>query len=236
MNAAESKRAHLRIGGFQPFTSVDYPGALAAVVFCQGCPLRCVYCHNQDLLPAQATFRIEWSDVYAHLAKRRGLLDAVVFSGGEPLMQSALGEAMHAVKELGYRVGLHTSGVMPSRLRAVLPLVDWVGFDVKAPFDDYEKITGVKGAGEKARESLAMIVEAKIDTEVRTTVWPDLLDTLCIKRIISDITALGVDKFVLQEARDPVSKAPKGLNTLAGAISQNEFGQSLTEFKIRRAA
>lgn len=236
MNTAETKRAHLRVGGFQPFTSVDYPGALAAVVFCQGCPLRCVYCHNQDLLPVRAPSRVEWADIYAHLAKRRGLLDAVVFSGGEPLMQGALGKAMQTVKKLGYRIGLHTSGVAPERLRAVLHLVDWIGFDVKAPFDDYEKVTGVKGAGEKARESLAMIVEAKIDTEVRTTVWPSLADTLCIKRIISDITVLGVDKFVLQEARDPVSKTPKGLNKLAGAISQNEFGRSLTELTIRRAA
>lgn len=228
--------ARLRVGGFQPFTSVDYPGALAAVVFCQGCPLRCVYCHNQDLLPARAAARIEWSDIYDHLKKRRGLLDAVVFSGGEPLMQGALGDAMKAVKALGYRIGLHTSGIAPARLRAVLDLVDWIGFDVKAPFDEYDRITGVRGAGEKARESLRTIIEAKKDMEVRTTMWPETLDILGVKRIIRDITALGADKFVLQEARDPVSQAPKSFKTVEAAISQDEFAPGLTEFKIRRAA
>ena len=96
MNAISKQAARLRIGGFLPFTSVDYPGALAAVVFCQGCPLQCVYCHNPALLPARAKTHIKWDDVHAHLTERVGLLDAVVFSGGEPLMQKALAPAIEA--------------------------------------------------------------------------------------------------------------------------------------------
>ena len=233
---AAAKRALLRIGGFQPFTTVDYPGALAAVIFCQGCPLRCVYCHNPDLLPARAPPRIQWRDIYDHLAKRRGLLDAAVFSGGEPLMQSGLAEAMRAVKELGYRIGLHTSGAAPARLGAVLHLVDWVGFDVKAPFGAYEKITGVAEAGARARLSLEMLVRAKTAMEARATVWPDMMDALFVERIISDVKALGVDNIVLQEARDPVSKAPRGIDEIVGAVSKNKPGQDAPEFKIRRAA
>ena len=83
----------LRIGGFTPFTTTDYPGQLAAVVFCQGCPWRCAYCHNPHLLPVEGPESHAWPDLLRFLASRRGLLDAVVFSGGEPTLQGGLADA-----------------------------------------------------------------------------------------------------------------------------------------------
>jgi len=165
----------LNVGGFTPFTATDYPGLLAGVVFVQGCAWRCGYCHNPHLQARPRHSPLDWREVLDVLERRRGLLDAVVFSGGEPTTDLALPEAMRAVRALGFKVGLHTACLYPDRLRAVLPLVDWVGFDVKAPFDRYEEVTGVPGSGVPARAAVAAIVASGIASECRTTVHPALL-------------------------------------------------------------
>jgi len=130
--------AMLEIGGLLPFTTIDYPGKLAAVIFCQGCPWRCGYCHNQHLIPAMSGAAVHWPEIVALLRNRCGLLDAVVFSGGEPTMQAGLPGAISAVRVMGFKVGLHTAGPYPDRLGECLPHLDWVGMDLKAPFDEYE--------------------------------------------------------------------------------------------------
>ena len=107
----------IRVGGMTPLTSIDFPGGLAAVLFLQGCPWRCGYCHNPELLPARGPVELDWAQVTAFLQRRRGLLDAVVFSGGEPTAQAALPEAIARVKAMGYRIGLHSGGMYPARLR-----------------------------------------------------------------------------------------------------------------------
>jgi len=103
----------LKIGGVIPFTTIDYPGHLAAVLFCQGCPWRCGYCHNQELLDETAPAKFSWDEVLAFLERRRELLDAVVFSGGEPTMQPGLLQAIGTVKSMGFLAGLHTGGAFP---------------------------------------------------------------------------------------------------------------------------
>ena len=164
----------MRIGGFVPFTTIDYPGELAAVVFCQGCPWRCSYCHNPHLLDARSSELLDWQALLGVLERRRGLLDAVVFSGGEPTLQGGLPEAMRQVKALGFKVGLHTGGCYPRRLERVLPLVDWVGLDIKDLPHHYPALTGVPGSGERAWESLELLRASGIPFEVRTTLGPHL--------------------------------------------------------------
>ncbi len=163
----------LCVGGLTPLTTVDYPGELAAVVFCQGCPWRCRYCHNGGLLEPRGAEPIAWQDVLEFLRTRRGLLDAVVFSGGEPTLQTALPEAIAQARRLGLRIGLHTGGAYPKRLQRILPLIDWVGMDIKALPEDYPAITGVAGSGDRAWESLRLIQAAGVPHEVRITVLPD---------------------------------------------------------------
>ena len=107
---------------------------LAAVVFCQGCPWRCGYCHNPGLIPPQGEHEVRWESVLEFLQRRRDLLDGVVFSGGEPTLQSGLDDAIRDVRALGFKIGLHTGGMYPQRLESILQRVDWVGMDVKAPF------------------------------------------------------------------------------------------------------
>jgi pyruvate formate lyase activating enzyme len=147
----------LRVGGLTRCSASDYPGKLAAVVFCQGCAWRCGYCHNPELQPARGRAEIPWRDVMSFLERRRGLLDAVVFSGGEPTLQAGLAAAMREVKALGFLVGLHTAGIVPRRLAEVLPLADWVAMDAKARFDEHERVTRVRGSGARARRSAELI-------------------------------------------------------------------------------
>ena len=116
--------AELKVGGVTPFSATDYPGKLAAVVFVQGCPWRCGYCHNPHLQPRSGDVLVPWADVLALLRRRVGLVDAVVFSGGEACMDPALKRAMQDVRALGFDVGLHTACIYPQRLTEVLPLVD----------------------------------------------------------------------------------------------------------------
>lgn len=216
----------IRIGGLVPFTTVDYPGQLAAVVFCQGCPWRCAYCHNPHLLPAYGPQNHAWADVLAFLERRRGLLDAVVFSGGEPTLQGGLAGAMREVKAMGFKVGLHSAGMYPDRLTRVLPLVDWVGLDVKAPRHAYARITGVAGSGEAAFESLKRTLAAGVDHELRCTWHPDLLSDEELEQLGLELQGLGARRLVLQACRaggcvqtppgmDPARPDTPGMQALA---------------------
>ena len=191
----------LRVGGLTALSTTDYPGRLAAVIFCQGCPWRCGYCHNPHLLPRQCSNGIEWSEIAAFLERRRGLLDAVVFSGGEPTLHAGLPAAVREVKNMGFAVGLHTAGVYPRRLQEVLPLLDWVGMDIKAPFEDYANITGIAGSGERALESMRQVIASGVDHEFRTTVHPALHSRDAILDVARTLQFHGARRFVLQEFR-----------------------------------
>jgi len=144
---------------------------------------------------------VTWDEVIAFLRTRVNLLDGVVFSGGEPTVQAALAEAIAEVLELGFRIGLHTGGPNPTRLAEALPLVNWVGFDVKAPFADYERITGVAGSGGRALESLRALVASGVPFEARTTVHPDLLGDDDLERMSLELAEEGVTRWVVQAYR-----------------------------------
>lgn len=193
--------APLRVGGLLPMTTLDYPDHLACVLFCQGCAWRCRYCHNPELIRAKVPTLITWDEVLRFLRKRRGLLDAVVFSGGEATLQKALPGAMRKVRELGFKVGLHSAGIKPASFKRVLPLCDWVGFDVKALEEEAELITGVTGSGQANWNSLEALLESGVDYECRTTVHWQLFDCQRLQRLAERMAALGVQRFVVQLAR-----------------------------------
>jgi len=191
----------LRVGGITPFSTADWPGRLAAVLFLQGCPWRCGYCHNPHLQPAAGHESRGFASTLAWLVGRRGLLDAVVFSGGEPTAQAALGPAMREVARLGFAVGLHTGGAYPRRLDEVIDDVDWIGLDVKAPAGGYATVTGIAGSGAAAGASLRLVVASGVDYEVRTTVHPALVDDDALLRLADELAALAVKRWVLQPFR-----------------------------------
>jgi pyruvate formate lyase activating enzyme len=201
--AADAPGHHesLRVGGFVPFTATDYPDALAAVVFCQGCPWRCGYCHNPHLIPVRGEPGHDFSAILRWLATRRGLLDAGVFSGGEPTAQAALPGAIARVRDLGFLVGLHTSGAYPRRLAATLPRVDWIGLDIKAPRAHYPVVTGVPGSGDAPLASLDLVRARGTVFEVRTTVHPQLTPAPALELLARELAARGIVRWILQPFR-----------------------------------
>ena len=191
----------LNIGGFTPLTTIDYPNKLSCVVFCQGCAWRCGYCHNPELIKNHRTSERSWQDVYAFLLRRRGLLDAVVFSGGEATLQPHLIPAMTDAKALGFLLGLHSAGIHPSRFARALALADWVGFDVKALPEDSRRITNVRGSGEVNWRSLALLLDSGVAYECRTTVHWQLLDVDAVWRLAQRLHQGGVTHYAIQLAR-----------------------------------
>lgn len=198
----------LRIGGLTRLTGVDFPGRLAAVVFLQGCPWRCVYCHNPGLLDAAVPGALSWQAVHGFLRQRRGLLDGVVFSGGEPTLQAALGPALAEVRALGFATGLHTGGMYPERLQRVLPQLDWVGLDIKAPQHRHDQVTGTRGGGARAARSLRLLQHSGVALECRTTWHAGLFGRDDLFRLADALAAQAVSHWVLQTCRSPGLAAP----------------------------
>ncbi|WP_119964021.1 anaerobic ribonucleoside-triphosphate reductase activating protein [Simplicispira lacusdiani] len=195
----------LRIGGLTPLTSIDFPGRLAAVVFCQGCPWRCGYCHNPELLDATTPGTLDWDEVLAFLQRRQGLLDGVVFSGGEPLLQSGLPEALDAVRALDYATALHTGGMYPERLATLLPRLDWVGLDIKGPWDRIDALTASRASGPRVQAALAHLLASGVAHECRTTWHPGLFGLNELFALGHDLTARGVRHWVVQACSDPAA-------------------------------
>ncbi|MGV8991842.1 MAG: anaerobic ribonucleoside-triphosphate reductase activating protein [Thiobacillus sp.] len=227
----------LRVGGLTPLSTADWPGMLAAVVFCQGCPWRCGYCHNPDLIPSRGENEIPWKDVLDFLSRRRGLLDGVVFSGGEPTLQAGLLDAVHEVRALGFKVGLHTGGMYPSRLATVLPFVDWVGMDVKAPFADYARTTGAEGGGGRARAGLQHVLASGGAHEIRTTVHPALLNDAELVRLGHDLAERGVRRYVIQAFRSQGCRDESLLQSAVRERPLQDVGEELAglfeDFSVR---
>jgi len=197
--AAES--AGLALGGLIAFSTVDLPGQLAAVLFAQGCPLRCRYCHNPHLRDPNAPPSHAWADVIAWLRRRQGLLDAVVVSGGEPTIQASLPDALAELRKLGFIIGMHSAGTHARRLGEALALLDWIGLDIKAPFDRYEAITGNAASGAQARRALDSVLASGVAYEIRTTVHPALLSDDDLLAIARELQSRGVRRWVLQQFR-----------------------------------
>jgi len=190
---------HLAIGGVVPFTTIDFPGKLSAVVFCKGCSWSCSYCQNPHLI-ATAPGN-DWEKLESFMRQRKGLLEAIVFSGGEPLLQFGLESALMYCQEMGFATGLHSSGSLPQRFARVLPRLDWVGFDVKTIFSKYTDITGIPGSGEKARTSLKLLLDSNVNYEVRTTVDQQYIDYNILWKLALELKGMGVRSYVLQRCR-----------------------------------
>ena len=191
----------LRVGGMVPLTTIDYPGQLACVLFCQGCAWRCRYCHNPQLIPPRGTDEVDWRRVLAFLQRRQDLLDAVVFSGGEPTLQDGLLGAMDEVRAMGFRIGLHSAGIKPAAFAKALTGADWVGFDVKALPEDCQAITRVEGSGTANWRSLEHLLASGVDYECRTTVHWHLFEPARLLVLAQRLSQLGVKRFAVQLVR-----------------------------------
>ncbi|MFV0252591.1 MAG: anaerobic ribonucleoside-triphosphate reductase activating protein [Beutenbergiaceae bacterium] len=197
--ASASDLDSLQIAGLVPFSTVDWPGQMVATVFLQGCPWTCHYCHNPGLQPSTVPGTLAWENVWELLCSRRGLLDGVVLTGGEPTRQPAALTAVRAARSLGYRVGLHTAGAYPERLAALLPELDWVGLDIKASRKAYRTLAGSPVAAERTWSSLALIQASGVEFEVRSTVAPGMAQDVLLAA--QEVREAGVQRYAIQQAR-----------------------------------
>lgn len=189
----------IQIGGLVSFTTIDYPGKLAAVLFLKGCPFNCKYCSNPHLIPVEDG-EYDPEKVFDWIKARTGKLEGIVFSGGEALMQAdATIEYMKRVKDLGFAIGLHTNGFYPDLLKKVSDIVDWIGLDFKTTRRNYKDLVGLDIAYDRMIESLKYWVSVGRRLEVRTTCDPRFVskeDLLEIAKISAD---LGVKNFAVQK-------------------------------------
>jgi pyruvate formate lyase activating enzyme len=211
----------LELGGFQPFSTTDWPGRLCAVAFVQGCPWRCGYCHNPGLQTRQrAPGAPRWDEALALLAQRVGLLDGVVFSGGEPTLDPALPDAIDDVRAMGFAVGLHTAGIYPRRLQALLPRLDWIGLDLKADAHGYAALTGAPESGHAAAQALQLVADSGLPFELRTTYDRGWLGDDALLAMGAQLRAHGVRHWVLQRQRRPVDGCAGSWTTAAAAPAE----------------
>lgn len=166
------------IGGFLPLSLSDYPGKLAAVLFTQGCPLRCAYCHNPELLPptppAEMT-PIDLDEIFALLGRRKPFLDGVCVTGGEPTIHPGLSDLLARLKKLGYLVKLDTNGIHPTAVEGILArdLVDYVAMDIKHAPGRYREVSpGSTALEARCQQTMQLLGASPVRSEFRTTVWP----------------------------------------------------------------
>ena len=226
---APSAQAAAAIGGVTPFSSVDWPGQLAAVVFVAGCPWRCHYCHNPHLQLRQAS--LSWASVRDWLPSRRGLLDGVVFSGGEPLSEPALASMLAEVRALGFGVALHTAGIYPQRLASVLDTLDWVGLDIKTDAAGHDALTGKPRSHWPVGISLAMLLESGCAFECRTTWSPRWLPEPRLLALARQLADQGVRHYAVQDYRSAPGQPAEGALSLA---AQQQLAQWFERFVYRQ--
>lgn len=165
----------MKLAGLMRSSTLDYPGALSAVFFFSGCNYDCFYCHNRSILTGPGA-DMELSEALAFLEKRKGLLDAVVLSGGEATLQNGLTELALTIKAMGFKVKLDTNGSLPEVVRAMLEkgALDYVALDYKAPWRRYDEIAGKNADPEAVKETASLLFNAALPFEMRTTVAPQL--------------------------------------------------------------
>lgn len=192
----------MKIGGFVKTSFVDYPGKISSVVFTQACNLNCSYCHNPGLLNNNDTVEgIGPEDVLDWLSKRKGMIDAVVISGGEPTLQNDIYAFAKELKLRGIFVKLDTNGTNPSILKALIEdkLLDFIAMDLKAPLDKYESVSRTRHIElSSIKESVEIIKNSGLDYEFRTTLCPEL-EVDDISSIISDFQISS--NYVVQNCR-----------------------------------
>lgn len=175
------------IGGLLKFSLIDYPGKVAAVVFTQGCNYRCPFCHNPELvLPELFEPSLDPGDVFSFLEKRRGQLQGVVVTGGEPTLHAGLASFLERIKSMGFLIKLDTNGSSPEVLRGLLErgLLDFVAMDVKSSARFYCKATGDMGDIEKPLASIGILKRSGVEHQFRTTALKPILGVQDAREIV----------------------------------------------------
>lgn len=213
------------ISGFQKLTLLDYPGVVSCIIFTSGCNLRCPFCHNSSLLERGFPEVLE-EEILAYLEKRKGILDGVVISGGEPLLQKDIETFIKKIKDMGYKIKLDTNGTNPEKLKELIDkgLLDYVAMDIKNIFSKYEVTTGKSIKSNAIIESINTLKKKQVDYEFRTT----LVKEFHTKEDIVEICKLIEDsKYYLQNFKNGDGVLDKSLH----GFEEDELKRIFEELK-----
>ncbi len=217
----------LPIYGLEKSSLLDYPGKVCAVVFLYGCNLRCPYCHNPELVVEECpkSILMTQDDILKFLEKRIGKLDAVVITGGEPLIHTELLDFVKKIKNLGFLVKIDTNGLLPNSLKKYLNsgYIDYVAMDVKYPSDEYNDRSGNKNAQSCILQSISIILNSNVNYEFRTTYVKGIHTKASVRKICKMIE--GSKRYYIQNFRE-------GKSIDKSLTNQNSFtSDELNDFK-----
>lgn len=205
----------MKIGGFQKMTVQDFPEKIACIVFTPGCNFKCPFCHNSSLVTNEAEL-IDQDEIFSYLNKRKGILDGVCISGGEPLLHGeALFEFMKKIKEMGFLIKLDTNGSFPDLLKSAIDmkLLDYVAMDIKNCPDKYATTAGITNLDiSKIEESIKILTSGSVDYEFRTTVTKELHSPQDFVKIGQWIQ--GAKRYFIQNFVDSGSILSNGCSAL----------------------
>lgn len=222
----------MQIGGITKSSLIDYPKKISAVIFLIGCNFNCPYCHNPELVISNIIEPIDINTIYSFLKKRKGLLDGVVITGGEPTLHKKLPEFIKNIKDMGYLIKLDTNGSNPNMVEELIEnkLIDYIAMDIKAPFDEYNNIITKEINIENVKKTFKLLVQNKVDYEFRTTVVSNLLNYESFVKINEIFKKEGkIKKYCLQRF-----KKSKHLNEFylnAKTLTDEEFEKVSLLFK-----
>lgn len=206
----------MKICGFQKMTMLDYPGKVACTVFTGGCNFRCPFCHNAMLVTDIDESAVYSEDeILSYLNKRKGIIDGVCITGGEPLLQKDIGDFLTKVKATGMPVKLDTNGSYPDKLKELVSqgLVDYVAMDIKNSKEKYPLTVGLPGYDiDKIEESVEFLMSDAVDYEFRTTVVREFHTAEDIVEITKWIA--GAKRYFLQGFVDSGNLIGSGMSAL----------------------
>ena len=193
----------MKIAGFQKLTLLDYPSKVACIIFTQGCNYKCPYCQNSGLIDHSNEDLIDEEEIFKYLDKRKGVIDGIVISGGEPTIQKDLKSFIKKVKEKGFLIKLDTNGSNPNFVEEVIneKLVDYIAMDIKNVLEEYKDVTNVNPNIVNLKRSIEIIKNSNIEHEFRTTIIKNIHNIDKILKICEyvDGDKLYLQNFVLSE-------------------------------------
>lgn len=219
----------IRVYDLTPFTLLDFPDTPAAILWLAGCNMRCPYCHNPDIVFGKNSKSFD--EVVAFLERRKGLLEGIVLSGGEPTIHKDIVSICQTIKDLGYKIKLDTNGSLPKVVEELLQkkLLDFVALDFKAPKEKFIDITK-SNSYENLLQTLAIVVQSHIPYQIRTTVHTALLQEEDIQKIIDTLVAYNVEKYFIQNFVD-LGKTLQKLPVQRKVLKQNFTSTMKIEYR-----
>lgn len=227
----------MQIAGYQPLSLIDYPGSICSVVFTQGCPFKCPFCHNPELIP-HGEGSIDEDTIFTHLDTHSRMLEGVCVTGGEPTIQAGLKDFLAKIKQRGLKVKLDTNGIHPHLVQDILDakLVDFVAMDLKHTWEQYDTVTRTSSAGVtmNCKKTFEILSHCGIAHEFRTTVSPSMHSAEHLIQMASQLEPY--ETYALQQIRyDKMldAKHPRGEIDLLAVAEQIRVNRPDLRIEVR---